>query len=142
MNGPEGKQDNINHPRPFKVFGGYELTDNFAIEAGYTDFGKYKFAMPGTVDIKTFHLVAKGSIKLGESWALFGKAGASHAKIEHPGFGLGDLSDTRPMLAIGAEYAITNKLALGLELVNQGTVKSDNAKLNLRQAQVSVRYSF
>ncbi len=53
---PAGTVDNINHPRPFKVFGGYEFTDLFALEAGYTDFGKYRFPVPGTVDIKSYTL--------------------------------------------------------------------------------------
>lgn len=139
---PAGTQDNTNNPLPFKVFGGYELTDNFALEAGYTDFGKYKFAQLGTSDIKAFHLVAKGSMKLGESWALFGKVGASHIKLDHAGLSLADISETRPMLAAGAEYAITKNLALGLELVNHGTVRSPTTNLKLRQLQASVRYSF
>lgn len=139
---PTGTVDNINHPRPFKVFGGYELTDNVALEAGYTDFGKYKFALPGTVDIKSYHVLVKGSMKLGESWALFAKAGASHARVRHAGVALENISETRPMIGIGAEYAITKDLHLGLELVNHGTVKSSTTKLNLRQLQAGVRYSF
>ncbi len=81
-------------------------------------------------------------MKLGESWALFAKAGAAHTKVRHAGVALAGISETRPMLGIGAEYMITKDLALGLELVNHGTVKSPTTKLNLRQAQASVRYSF
>lgn len=139
---PAGTRDNTNHPRPFKAFGGYEFTDTFALEAGYTDFGKYKFPVPGTIDIKSYHVVAKGSMKLGESWALFAKAGAAHTMVSHDGMAREDMSETRPMLGIGAEYLITKDLALGLELVNYGTLKSPTSKLNMRQAQASLRYSF
>lgn len=139
---PAGKIQNTNHPRPLRVFGGYNLTDNFAIEAGYIDFGKYKFSVPSTVDISTFHIAARGNIKFGESWSVFAKAGASRIKVEQTGVNLGDLSDTRPLLGIGAGYAVTKNIALELEFLDSGTVKSEKGKLNLRQVQASVRYTF
>ena len=139
---PAGPIQNTNHPRPVRVFGGYNVTDHFAIEAGYLDFGKYKFTVPATVGISAYQVAARGNLKLGESWAVFAKAGASHIKVEQNGVGLGDLSETRPLLGIGTGYALTKDIALEVEFLHSGKVKSERARLNLRQVQASVRYTF
>ena len=124
------------------MFGGYQLTDHFALEAGYKDFGTYKFDLPASVDLSAFQVAARGSVKVGESWTLFAKAGASRVKIEQTGIDLGHRSETRPLLGLGAGFAVTKNIGLELELLDSGTLRSDQGKIFLRQLQANVKYSF
>jgi OOP family OmpA-OmpF porin len=142
LDGPAGKLENTNHPRPFKVYAGYDFTDNFALEAGYKDFGKYKFAIPASVAIDGFYVAAKGSVKVSESWTLFGKAGVSHVNVDVKGASLGEFGKYRALLAIGADYSITENLALGLELADYGRRKSSKGNLGLYQFEANLKYSF
>jgi OOP family OmpA-OmpF porin len=142
LDGPAGKLENTNHPRPFKMYAGYDFTDHFALEAGYKDFGKYKFAIPASVDIDAFYVAAKGSVKVSESWALFGKAGVSHVNVDVTGASLGEFGKNRALLALGADYSITKNLALGLELSDFGRRKSSRGNLGLYQFEANVKYSF
>lgn len=142
LHGPGGKIETSSRPRTYRAFGGYELTDHFAIEAGYKEFGTFKFGVPAEVDISAIQLAARGNMKLGESWSLFAKAGVSRIKVEQTGVNLGDLSKTRPLLGIGAGYALTNNVGLELEFLDSGSVRSEKGKLNLRQLQANVKYSF
>lgn len=137
-----GRLENTNNPLVLKAFVGYDVTDTFAIETGYNAFGKYKFSVPGSVDFSGVYVAAKGSIKLGESWSLFGKAGASHVRIDVSGGSAGDLSGTRPLLGIGAGYSLTEKLGLTLEVVDYGKIKSGNGRFAMRQLEANVKYSF
>ena len=142
LDGPNGTQKNTNHPIPVRLFGGYNFTDNVAIEAGYKDFGKYKFDLPASSDIDGYYLAAKGSMRVGESWSLFGKAGVSHVNVDTTGPSFGKFDSNRAMFGIGADYSITPNLALGLELINYGRRKSDKGTLGLGQVEATVRYSF
>lgn len=139
---PDAKVETSSRPRTYRVFGGYELTDNFAIEAGYKTFGRFEFGIPATVDVSALQLAARGNMKLGESWSLFAKAGVSRIRVEQEGVSMGDLSDTRPLLGIGAGYALTKNIGLELELLDSGSVRSDKGLLHTRQFQANVKYSF
>lgn len=144
MHTAAGRVENNNSPNAFKAFVGYDVTDTFAIETGYNAFGKYKFSVPGSVDFSGVYAAAKGSIKLGESWSLFGKAGLSHVRIDVSGGAAGDRSATRPMLGIGAGYSLTEKLGLTLEVVDYGKIKNrnGNGRFAMRQFEANVKYSF
>ncbi len=139
---PAGSVQNTNHPTPYRVYGGYNVTENFAIEAGYKDFGKYKFALPASVSIDAFYVAGKGSVKVGESWSLFGKIGVSHVNVDENGVPPSDFQKRRAMFALGADYSITSNVALGLEVSNFGKRTSGNGKLALGQLEASVKYSF
>ncbi len=139
---PPGSIQNTNHPTPYRVYGGYNVTEHFAIEAGYKDFGKYKFALPASVDIDAFYVAGKGSVKVGESWSLFGKIGVSHVNFDATGVPPTDFQKRRAMYALGADYSVTSNVALGLELSNFGKRTSGNGKLALGQLEATVKYSF
>jgi OOP family OmpA-OmpF porin len=137
-----GKRESSNHPSPLKVYAGYDFTDNFALEAGYKDFGKYKFANAASVAIDGLYVAAKGSVKVSESWALVGKAGVSRVNIDVDGAALGEFGKYRALLALGADYSITKNLALELELANYGRRKSSKGDLGLYQLEANLNYSF
>jgi hypothetical protein len=137
-------EHNTNHPRAFRLSGGYQFNEHFALEAGYTGFGNFDFASGSEVDLSAFHIAAKGSIPLGESFTLFGKAGvARHDRdITGPTVGAGSLVKTRAMLGIGVGYRITDRLSLTAEVLDYGTIKSPGTKLEMRQLEVGLNYRF
>jgi OmpA-OmpF porin, OOP family len=67
-----------------RIFGGYQLHKNVAIEAAYVDLGKFSFrgdVMPtgsliATTKISGFELAAVGTLPLSERFELFARLGA------------------------------------------------------------------
>jgi hypothetical protein len=139
-----GIERNTNHPRAFRLSGGYQFNEHVALEAGYIGFGNFEFASGAKVDLSALHVAAKGSIALGESFSLFGKAGlARHDRdISGPTPGPGSLVRTRAMVGIGVGYRMTDRLSLTAELVDYGTIRSPGTKLTMRQLEVGLNYRF
>jgi len=98
----------------YKLFGGYTVNRNLAVEAGYVDHGKFTLAGGGTaVGIKGYGFFADavGLLPLNDAWTLRAKLGMfnGHAKT----FGLSpNYSDsgTDWRYGLGASYALNNKV--------------------------------
>ncbi|MEJ7808662.1 MAG: outer membrane beta-barrel protein [Telluria sp.] len=131
-----------NHPNPYSVFAGYGLTDKFAIEAGYAAFGNYKFSGPASIDISALYVAAKGSIKLGENWSLYGKAGVARLTLDVSGDPSSDVHKVRPLLGVGFDYRITKDIALGLEYNDYRSFSTGPGRITTRQVQATVKYNF
>lgn len=139
-----GSIDNTNHPRNFSLHGGYVLSDRFAIEAGYTSFGDFKFGSVAEADLSALHLAAKASFPVSEAWSVFGKAGVVRHSIDisRAGATLVDMSKVRGLLGVGVEYHQSPKLSVALELVDYGRVREPGLDLKARQLQAGVNYRF
>lgn len=141
---PAGRAAPSNGPRSFSFYGGYRLSEYVDLEAGYTGFGHFKFGGAGDIDLTALHLALKGSIKVSESWSLFGKAGAVRHKVDTAvtgGTGR-ETAKVKAMFGIGAAYAVTPRLSLTAEVSDYGKVDTQNMKLKFRQAQLGLKYSF
>src|SRR5690349_6680248 len=83
----------------FKVFGGYNFNQYFALEASYFDGGDQEetvVAIPGftgTVEVGTTGLIASviGRVPLGELFSLYGKLGFASYDVEIKGRVNGDV---------------------------------------------------
>ena len=135
-------QANINRPHPYTGFVGYGLTDNVALEAGYAAFGKYKFSGGASADINALYVAAKGSIKLGESWSLYGKAGLARFTLDLTGIPANDMHKVVPLLGIGFDYRITKDVALGLEYNHYRSFSTGPGRITTHQVQAFAKYSF
>lgn len=135
--------DNTNHPSKYSLYGGYNLTDHFSIEAGYAHFGKYKFAAPVSVDLNAFHVAAVGRMALGESFSVFGKVGAARHSVDVSVPGASRITgSTRAMLAIGADYRLAKNLSLALELSDYGATRDYGLHLGWRKLEAGLKYQF
>lgn len=95
-----------------KLYGGWALTPNFALEAGAMDLGKLSSG-GGSVRGRGLFLDAVGTLPLEGPWSLLGRAGLVHSKVSVPGdsdrgtgvkFGLGGQYQLNANLALRAEW--------------------------------------
>jgi OOP family OmpA-OmpF porin len=115
-----------------KIYGGVQINPNWAVEAGYTDFGKSNYnysvgAANGRVesDAKSFYLAGKGSYPINQQFSVFGKLGVAHNKNDVTATGLaasynGDSSRNSLYASVGAEYAFNEKVSATLEYEHYG----------------------
>lgn len=141
---PTGRISDTNSPRGFTVYGGYRLSEHVDLEAGYTSFGNFEFGAAGQIDLSALHLAGKRNFKVSESWTLFGKLGVVRHTIDKDVSGARprETSQVKPMFGVGASYAITQRVSADVELVDFGTVRSQNLNLKYRQARLGLKYSF
>jgi len=141
-----------NHPLPVKLYGGINLTDHLALEAGVAGAtGKYEFdrrlygtAAEPRLSSRALYLAVKGTVAVGDRVDLHAKLGAAHSRFEMSHAGPADhtLSGTRPMFGIGAAYKLTDTVAATLEFEHYGTVKEKNSRLSQRQLQAGLKFGF
>jgi OOP family OmpA-OmpF porin len=91
-----------------KVFGGYQLTPNFAVEAGLVGLGRIDNGS-GTVRGRGGYLDAVGLLPLGSKWSLLGSVGIAQVNLDTSN---GDDKGAGLKLGLGAEYALGNSVSL------------------------------
>ncbi|SFU45804.1 OmpA-OmpF porin, OOP family [Pseudoduganella namucuonensis] len=137
-----------------KVYGGYQFDKTFALEGGYTDFGKsgYNYSVGtanGHIDSKShsFYVAGKASMPVNDQFSLNGKLGLAYNKNTVNGSGLassyavGDKDRTGLYASVGAEYAINQKVSLSLDYEHYG--KNDIEQGRKKGAfSLGARYNF
>ncbi|MGC6408107.1 porin OmpA [Bisgaard Taxon 45] len=130
----------------YGVFGGYQITDNFAVELGYDDFGraKLRYTTPEP-DSKTTdaakhtnhgaHLSLKASYPVLDGLDVYARVGAALVRSDYKlynespeteGYKRTHSTQVSPVFAGGLEYAFMPELALRVEyqwLNNVGKLK-------------------
>lgn len=125
-----------------KIYGGYQIDKMFAVEAGYTQFGKQKYdytvgADKGSIEAKakSFYIAGKAAYPINEQFSVFGKLGIGRNKNDVNASGLAANLDnngnkTALYAAIGAEYMITPKFGLEVSYERYGKNKTDQGRKN------------
>ena len=113
----------------FKLYGGYQLNRNFAIEGGYFDLGKFGYTattvpagtLNGDIKVKGLNLDLVGIVPLTEKFSVFGRAGLNYAKANDTFTSTGAVqvnnpnpsrSGTNYKLGLGVQYALTDALSV------------------------------
>ncbi|MGP1573408.1 porin OmpA [Aggregatibacter segnis] len=108
----------------YGVFGGYQITDNLAVEAGYEYFGRAKGKTDGVQAFRhTAHgttLALKGSYPVLADLDVYGRVGAALIRSDYKEGTGNDVEKyhnlkVSPVFAAGVEYAILPELALRAE---------------------------
>jgi len=135
------------------VFLGYNINPNWAVEGGYTDFGNRSYSytqagVPGKIDTgsHSFYVAGKGTLPVTQDVSLYAKLGA--ARVHDGVYGTGaaaglndtDPSETTLYSAVGAAYAINQKVSLTTELTHYG--KSPEFGRSKNGVAVNAIYNF
>jgi len=148
----------------FKLFAGYRYNQNFALEGGYTDLGKFEARRDATAPVGSisrnmrtsgFDLAAVGIIPMQSGFSLFGKIGAMYtmtrSSISTSGALLPlpttDLSPKRsewnPKVGLGAGYDFSNGLGLRVEyerVSNVGDARTGDGNIGMWSLGLTKRY--
>jgi OOP family OmpA-OmpF porin len=145
----------------FKLFGGYQLNKNFAIEGGYFDLGKFNFsattAPPGTLNgefkIKGINLDAVGILPFNEKFSAFGRLGVQYAETRDSFSRTGAVPvllfnpspstrDTNYKFGAGLQYDFTESLGMRLEAERYRINDAIGGKGNVDLISVGLVYRF
>lgn len=143
----------------YKIFGGYQLNRNFAIEAGYFDLGKHSYGFT-TVPFGTFNgetrvhglnLDLVGIAPLSDRFSLFGRVGAAYARSKTDVSRTGNIvlnnfdsstNKTNVKVGLGLQYAITPALAVRGELERYRINDPIRNKGHIDMASIGLVYRF
>ena len=122
----------------YKLFGGYQLNRNFAVEGGYFDLGKSSYTVNATRNIdgvagsfngetrvRGLNLDLVGMLPLSDRFSILGRVGAAYAQSRANFNSTGSVpanasnnrrNDTNLKVGLGMQYAITEALAVRAEL--------------------------
>lgn len=117
----------------YKIFGGYQLNNHFAVEGGYFDLGKLGFkattipagTLTGTIKLRGLNLDLVGMLPITQKFSVFGRVGMNYAQTRDTFTGTGAVNvlnpspskrDTNPKYGLGLQYAFTEALAMRAEV--------------------------
>lgn len=117
----------------YKLFGGYRMNRNFALEAGYFDLGKFGFTattlpagtLNGRIKIKGVNLDLVGMLPITEKFSAFGRVGVNRAEARDTFTGTGAVRvlnpnprkrDTNIKFGLGLQYAFSDAFAVRAEV--------------------------
>lgn len=121
-----------NRSTGYKIFGGYQINRNFAVEGGYFDLGKFGYTattvpagtLNGNIKLRGLNLDLVGILPLTDKFSAFGRAGLNYAQARDSFSGTGAVrvsnpnpskNDTNYKVGLGLQYAFTESLALRAE---------------------------
>ncbi|WP_202840886.1 outer membrane beta-barrel protein [Luteimonas saliphila] len=125
----------------FSVFGGYQFHRNFALEAGYTDFGQLSPGAAGAdLELSSAYLTAVGILPFTENFSGYVKGGIQRWELDTaiPGLtGTGKDDGSDPVYGVGVQYRFNDLLSLRGEVT-----RTEVEDIDVDAAQVQVRFDF
>jgi OOP family OmpA-OmpF porin len=140
-----GVSESIDDKAPsYKLFGGYEISKNFAVEVGYQSFHRFNATASDTApsiliedtDITGLYVDAIGKLPVGGGFSMLGKLGVMQAKTEVSCLSTGNFGLTCPgasanstnfRLGLGIEYAATKSAAIRIDLERTSKVGKEES---------------
>jgi OOP family OmpA-OmpF porin len=139
-------RSNLNAGLAGRIFGGYDITENFAAEVGYSKFRNTSAKFNGTVtypifgsvnynlgeSVKTYavDVVGKATMPLQYGFSAFGKLGVAYlnqkGNVSVNGTNIGSQSEHKvlPTFGAGVAYAVTQNVSADLSWMRIQTVGS------------------
>lgn len=145
-----GKSATADPSAIFKFYGGVALANNLALEAAYSEgaeahFDKAKLGLVSdpSFELRSFSLAARATHSFNDDWSVFAKAGLARSRYKAAAAGTSDsVSATKPLLAVGIAYNVTEKVALTLEVESIGRTRKEGVNLRQNTAQLGVKVGF
>jgi OmpA-OmpF porin, OOP family len=142
---------NDNHPRAVKFYAGLQFTPSWAAELGYGAFGSWHAAdpKPGStyqlrLSSKLVYAAARGTIPLGDSFALFSKFGLAVNRLGTQDSTGHSARETfvRPMGGVGLEWRLSPAISASVEYAHYGSRRSDGDRFTQQKAEVGLAFRF
>jgi len=104
----------------YRLYGGYQFNEYFALEAGYLDLGSFDEqiqlggnVVPISADADGFTFAARASIPIGEKFAVHGTVGSFFWDGANQIAGINDnVSDANIFFGAGVSYSLTTNVSL------------------------------
>lgn len=118
----------------YKLYGGYQINKNFALEGGYFDLGRFGFTstttgpggtLSGHIKIKGVNLDAVGTLPITGKFSALGRLGVQYAETKDSISGTGGVLVLKPdpskretnyKLGWGVQYDLTQSIGLRGEM--------------------------
>ena len=91
-----------------KIYAGYQVNPNFAIEAGIAELGSISNDS-GQINAHSQFLDAVGLLPLDDKWTLLGRVGVAHVRVNTS---QGDDDGDGLKVGLGVQYALTPTMAI------------------------------
>ena len=143
----------------YKLFTGYQINPQLAVEAAYADLGKETFnwrygkneSGAGSIKLQSLSVAVVGSMPIADGIRAFGKLGAAqmqgkyHESWSQPGYAETiDIKKSKTVAnyGLGLAYQIMPKLEVRAELEGYGKVKVEDLGIKSRLLSVGIGYQF
>ena len=143
----------------YKLFGGYQLNRNFAVEGGYFDLGRYNYgfvttphaSFTGDTRVRGLNLDLVGMLPVTDQFSVFGRVGAAYAQSRSNFARTGatllsnaptSRNDTNVKVGLGLQYAITEALAVRAEIERYRISDPVRNRGNIDMASIGLVYRF
>ncbi len=121
-----------NRDTGYKLFGGYKINKNFALEGGYFNLGRFGYVattvpagtLSGNIKLQGLNFDGVGTLPLSEKFSVFGRLGLNYAQARDTFVGTGLVTVANPnpsknqvnyKFGAGLQYDFTESLAMRLE---------------------------
>jgi OOP family OmpA-OmpF porin len=156
---PNATVSDNNRDTGYKIFGGYRINSNWAVEASYFDLGKFGYtahstptdSLSGQMQLRGFGLDAVLIAPLTEKFSVFGKVGAQYSEARDNFSSTGGVlvrdpnpskSELNPKLGIGMQYAFTDAFAVRAELERYRVNDAVGSRGDIDHLSVGLVYSW
>ena len=143
----------------YKIFGGYQINRNFAVEGGYFDLGKFGYTasttpagtLSGDMRVKGLNLDLVGSLPLSERFTALGRVGLNYADTRDNFRSTGAVLVTNPnpsesgtnyKLGLGLQYALSEAWSVRGELERYRVKDGIGNRGHINMASVGLVYRF
>lgn len=143
----------------YKVFGGYQINQNFAVEGGYFDLGKFGYTasttpagtLSGNMRVTGLNLDLVGTLPLFERFAAFGRVGVNYARTRDNFSSTGAVgvinanpsaNGTNYKLGLGLQYALSDAWSVRGELERYRVKDGVGNRGHIDMASVGLVYRF
>ena len=134
-----------------KIYGGFQFTPNWGLEAQYSDLGNRNVTIAGvpagSFRTSQFSIAGTGTLPLSSGFSLLGKLGISANRL-NASAGLGPVNNANSMLiGVGVAYNITPALSARLEYEDFGKIATIPTAVPAISARangysISLKYGF
>ena len=143
----------------YKIFGGYQLNKNFALEGGYFDLGKFGFTavtvptgiLRGDIKVRGVNLDALGMLPLTDRFSAFARVGVNYAEAKDTFSGSGlvrllrsnaNKREANVKYGAGLQFAFTERLSMRAEVERYRINDAVGNKGDIDLASLGLVYRF